>query len=254
MSKPRIGLAMDVEDGSGPRATKEKSPFVFLKSAYVERVIEAGGIPFLLPPTHDESIVDAYLDSIDGLIVTGSGIDVPGEMYGHERHPKTGRLLPAKSEFEVRLIQRACSRTLPYLGICNGMQVMNVAYGGTLYQDLPSEKGVKHETDDATQPCHGVTLEAGTKLHLLIGAKTRRRELVASPGRARCWKRARGRRDLRGRRHRRGDRGSLAAVCDRRAVASRADSDARRQPHALRGARAGRRREAARESDVARSP
>ena len=171
MSKPRIGLAMDVEDGNGPRATKEKSPFVFLKSAYVERVIEAGGVPFLLPPTDDEAIVDAYLDSIDGLIVTGSGIDVPGEMYGHERHPKTGRLLPAKSEFEVRLIKRACSRTLPYLGICNGMQVMNVAYGGTLYQDLPSEKGVKHESDDATQPCHGVTLEAGTKLHVLIGAK-----------------------------------------------------------------------------------
>lgn len=169
-AKPRIGLAMDVEDGNGPRATKEKSPFVFLKSAYVERVIEAGGIPLLLAPTHDESIVDAYLDSIDGLIVTGSGIDVPGEMYGHARHPKTGRLLPAKSEFEVRLIRRAASRTLPYLGICNGMQVMNVAYGGTLYQDLPSEKGVKHDTDDATQPCHGVTFETGTKLHLLVGA------------------------------------------------------------------------------------
>lgn len=170
MIKPRIGLAMDVEDGNGPRATKEKSPFIFLKSAYVERVIEAGGVPFLLAPTHDESIVDAYLDSIDGLIVTGSGIDVPGEMYGHERHPKTGRLLPSKSEFEVRLIRRASSRTLPYLGICNGMQVMNVAFGGTLYQDLPSEKGVKHDTDDATQPCHGVKLEAGTKLHLLVGA------------------------------------------------------------------------------------
>lgn len=170
MTKPRIGLAMDIEDGSGPRATKEKSPFVFLKSAYVERVIEAGGIPFLLAPTHDESVVDAYLDAIDGLIVTGSGIDVPGEMYGHERHPKTGRLLPSKSEFEVRLIRRAGIRALPYLGICNGMQVMNVAYGGTLYQDLPSEKGVEHATDDATQPCHGVTLEPGTKLHLMVGA------------------------------------------------------------------------------------
>lgn len=170
--KPRIGLAMDVEDGTGPRATKEKEKgsFVFLKSAYVERVIEAGGIPFLLAPTDDESIVDAYLDSIDGLIVTGSGIDVPGEMYGHERHPKTGRLLPAKSEFEVRLIRRACTRALPYLGICNGMQVMNVAYGGTLYQDLPSEKGVEHAADDATQPCHGVKLETGTKLHRLVGA------------------------------------------------------------------------------------
>lgn len=168
--KPRIGLAMDVEDGNGPRATKEKSAFVFLKSAYVERIVEAGGVPLLLPPTEDASLVDEYLDCIDGLVVTGSGIDIPGEMYGHERHPKTGRLLPPKSEFEVLLIRRAGSRTVPFLGICNGMQVMNVAYGGTLYQDLPSEKGVKHDMDDATQPCHGVKVEAGTKLHLMIGA------------------------------------------------------------------------------------
>ena len=168
--KPRIGLAMDVEDGTGPRATKEKSPFVFLKTAYVERILEAGGVPLLLSPTHDEAVVDAYLDSVDGLVVTGSGIDVPSEMYGHERHPKIGRLLPGKSEFEVKLIRRARERVLPYLGICNGMQVMNVAFGGTLFQDLPSEKGVKHDGDDATRPCHGVTVEPGTKLHLMIGS------------------------------------------------------------------------------------
>ena len=168
--KPRIGLAMDVEDGTGPRGTLEKSPFFFLKTAYVERIVEAGGIPLLLAPTRDPDVIDAYLDSIDGLVVTGSGIDVPAEMYGHERHPKIGRLLPTKSEAEVALIRRATARTVPYLGICNGMQVMNVAYGGTLIQDLPSEKGVKHDADDATQPCHGVKVSAGTKLHLVIGA------------------------------------------------------------------------------------
>lgn len=161
---------MDVEDGRGPRATKDKSAFVFMKSAYVERVIEAGGTPFLLAPTDDDAVVDDYLDTVDGLILTGSGIDVPSEMYGHEPHPEIGRVLPPKTEFEVRLVRRACTRALPFLGICNGMQVMNVAYGGTLIQDLPSEKGVKHTTDDATQPCHGVKLEAGTKLHLMVGA------------------------------------------------------------------------------------
>lgn len=168
--KPRIGLAMDVEDGNGPRATKEKSPFVFLKSAYVERILEAGGVPLLLAPTHDESVIDAYLDSVDGLVLTGSGIDVPAEMYGHAPHPNIGRVLPTKSDFEVSLIRRARARVLPYLGICNGMQVMNVAFGGTLYQDLPAEKGVKHTTDDATLPCHGVKVEPGTKLHLMIGS------------------------------------------------------------------------------------
>ena len=170
--KPLIGLATDVEDGRGPRSANDKTPFVFLKSAYVERVIEAGGAPLLLPPTTDDEVIDRYLDTVDGLILTGSGIDIPAEMYGHDRHPKTGRLLPPKSDWEVRLVRRAATRKLPFLGICNGMQVMNVAYGGTLFQDLPSEKGVEHAVDDATPPCHGVRIEPGTKLHLVVGAAT----------------------------------------------------------------------------------
>lgn len=169
-SKPRIGLAMDVEDGTGPRKA-DGTPFFFVKTPYVDRVIEAGGIPFLLPPTADDAVLDAQLEVLDGLIVVGSGIDVPAELYGHERHPKIGRLLPSKTDFEVRVVRKARERDLPFLGICNGMQVMNVAYGGSLVQDLPSEKGVEHAIEDATKPCHEVLLEPGTKLHLLVGER-----------------------------------------------------------------------------------
>ncbi len=166
--KPRIGLATDVEDGTGPRKA-DGTKFVFVKLPYVERVIEAGGIPFLIPPTEDEEVLEAQLAALDGIIVVGSGIDIPAEMYGHERHPKTGRLLPSKTAFEVRLVGKARERDIPLLGICNGMQAMNVAYGGTLWQDLPSEKGVEHAVKNATTPCHHVVIEPGTKLHHLVG-------------------------------------------------------------------------------------
>jgi len=123
----------------------------------------------LLTPTDDREIMRRYLDAIDGLIVTGSGIDIPAEMYGHDRHPKAGRLVPPKSFFEVDLLKAAGKAGVPFLGICNGMQAMNVAYGGTLFQDLPSEKGVEHAIDEPTKPCHDVTIEPGTKLHALVG-------------------------------------------------------------------------------------
>ena len=168
MSRPRIGLATDIEDGNGPRRG-DGTPFVFVKSAYVERVVEAGGAPFLLAPTGDDAVLAALLEPLDGLIVVGSGIDVPAEMYGHERHPKIGRLLPSKSSFEARLIAEARRVDLPFLGICNGMQVMNVAYGGTLFQDLPSERGLEHAIENATEPCHHVVVAPGTRVHGIVG-------------------------------------------------------------------------------------
>ena len=167
--KPRIGLAMDLEDGTGPRACNEKGAFFLLKTDYVERIVEAGGTPLLLAASDDASVLDGYLDVIDGLLMTGSGIDIPAEMYGHERHPEVKRVYPSKSAFEVALVKRASERALPYLAICNGMQAMNVAHGGTLWQDLPSEKGVQHSDPTPTKPCHGVRIEAGTRLHALVG-------------------------------------------------------------------------------------
>lgn len=168
--RPAIGIAMDVEDGSGPRwSAGETSPFVFLKIPYVERVVEAGGFPLLLPLTTEGSLLDEYLDRMDGLLLTGSGIDIHAAAYGHEPHPRIGRVLPSKSEFELRLATCARERAMPFLGICNGMQVMNVAYGGTLYQDLMSERGVKHDIEDATKTCHAVRVERGTRLAVVIG-------------------------------------------------------------------------------------
>lgn len=167
--RPVVGLATDVEDGHGARRG-DGTPFVYVKTPYVERVLEAGGLPMLLPPVDDEEVFAQQIEAVDALVVIGSPIDVPAEMYGHAPHEKLGRVLPSKSGYEVRLVRAARERDLPFLGICNGMQVMNVAYGGTLFQDLPSEKGLQHTVENATKTCHGVVVEPGTRLHFLVGA------------------------------------------------------------------------------------
>lgn len=167
--RPVIGICTDLEEGLGERAKTATPPFYFLRTSYAERVIEAGGTPLLLTMTREPEVIEGYLDAIDGLLATGSGIDIPAEMFGHERHEKIGRLFPAKTFFEVEIIKAALAHGVPFLGICNGMQAMNIAYGGTLWQDLPSQKGVEHLVKNATEPCHPVTIEKDSRLASVLG-------------------------------------------------------------------------------------
>jgi putative glutamine amidotransferase len=114
---------------------------VLLDRQYVDAVQRAGGIALMLPP--DAALAgdpDELLDRLDGLILAG-GRDVDPAAYGAERHPLTDPPRSERDEFEIALARRAMERDLPLLGICRGMQVMNVARGGTLVQDLPEHVG-----------------------------------------------------------------------------------------------------------------
>jgi putative glutamine amidotransferase len=106
---------------------------------YVEAVQTAGGIVLMLPPDPDAD-PDRLLDVIDGLILAG-GRDVDPVTYGADRHPDTDEPRTERDEFEIALARRALERDIPLLGICRGMQVMNVARGGTLVQHLPEHVG-----------------------------------------------------------------------------------------------------------------
>lgn len=106
-----------------------------IKNAYCEALVEAGAAPLLLPVSLDNNVLDAYIDNCDGLMVTG-GPDMDAAYYGENNMPYNGELSPYRDLMELELIKKAVLNNIPILGICRGMQVINVAMGGTLYQDI----------------------------------------------------------------------------------------------------------------------
>lgn len=116
-------------------------PASFLPQVYFQAVTAAGGIAVLLPPQPvDDRIADRVLDGLDGLIITG-GKDVDPARYGQEPHPLTDEPRHDRDTWEDALLRKAIERKLPFLGICRGAQVLNVALGGTLHQHLPDVIG-----------------------------------------------------------------------------------------------------------------
>ena len=161
MTRPRIGLTLDAEDGAGQ---------YFLGRAYVDAVLAAGGLPILLP--HAREAAAAYLALLDGLVVTGGFFDVPPELYGEERREACGVTRPGRTAFEKEVLEAALAARMPVLGVCGGMQLLNVVRGGTLYQDLPQDAGIRGHEQPAPKdvPSHEVVVQPGTQLAALVGA------------------------------------------------------------------------------------
>jgi putative glutamine amidotransferase len=135
-----------------------QAPAALLPMSYLGQVTEAGGVPVLLPPVPG---VASALGRLDGLILTGGG-DVDPAGYGAEADPRTSRVQPDRDQAELELLAAALAEGLPVLGICRGMQVLNVARGGTLCQHLPDEAG--HRPAPGTFGSHRVRLAPGSRL------------------------------------------------------------------------------------------
>jgi putative glutamine amidotransferase len=136
--RPRIGICTALERA---RWTVWDQEAFLLARSYIDAIQRAGGLAIMLPP--DPQAVDdpdEVLDLLDGLILAG-GADIDPAAYGEATHPATKGTWPERDEFEVALARRALERDLPLLGICRGMQLMNVARGGTLIQHLPDDVG-----------------------------------------------------------------------------------------------------------------
>ena len=135
---PVIGLCAALERARWSVWDQEAA---LLSRAYLLAVQAAGGLALMLPPDpRAEEDPDDWLDLLDGLILAG-GADVDPDAYGAERDRHTIGTVPERDAFEIALAVRALERDMPLLGICRGMQVMNVARGGTLIQHLPDDKG-----------------------------------------------------------------------------------------------------------------
>ena len=134
-----------------------------VQRTYPAAVQRAGAVALVLPP--DEAVVEApdlLLDRIDGLLLAG-GADVDPASYGASPHPETGLVWPERDRFEIALVRRAIERGLPVLGACRGMQILNVARGGTLRQHLPEVIGTdQHRHTPGLFGDHEVVLEPGS--------------------------------------------------------------------------------------------
>ena len=144
---------------------------------YVESVEMAGGLPLLLPLTRKREHIVQMLDKIDGLILSG-GHDIDPSYYGQSPHLKLGRQDVEKDRYESVLIPLAMrKKSLPMLGICRGIQSLNVFCGGTLLQDLSLVEGspIKHRQEtDLDSLTHQFLIEPGTRLHQIFGKRRMR--------------------------------------------------------------------------------
>ena len=133
---PIIGVTATLKHDVETRGTRPLGTYVRADLDYVAGVSQAGGVPVVLPPF--AKAAEEMVRGIDGLLLSG-GSDLDPSYYGEAAIPELDVTLPERDEFEMALLEHALRRGIPVFGICRGLQVLNVAFGGTLYQDLPSQ-------------------------------------------------------------------------------------------------------------------
>jgi putative glutamine amidotransferase len=147
---------------------------VRLNAAYVRALESVGLVPIVIPPSANPGSALRVLDVVAGLVLSG-GEDVDPSRYGATPHPELGPVNCARDDTEIALLGRARALALPTLAICRGIQVVNVALGGTLVQDLPSERQdiAPHEVDDERDSrVHGVRVDPDSRLAYILGAQS----------------------------------------------------------------------------------
>ena len=130
-----------------------------LALAYPGAVSKGGGAPLIVPPFAPEKDVEAILDRVDGVVMSG-GPDIHPCLYGQEETPELGPVDLGLDRFEIGFVRRALERDLPMLGICRGAELLNVARGGTLIQHVDGHR----QTEEARVPTHDVRVEEGSRL------------------------------------------------------------------------------------------
>lgn len=165
--RPLIGISCDTDFCEGSRV-----PIYCNNQTYVHAVEDAGGMPILIPLLNDLGGLDSLLPRLDGLLLPG-GVDVHPSWYGEEPHARLGYVEPRLDALEFALVRWALREDMPVLGICRGLQVLNVALGGSLYQDLDSQhaSGIQHLSEGVmrTQVVHRVNVDAGSRMAEVLG-------------------------------------------------------------------------------------
>ena len=158
-----------ITGGYRRRKSQEADEF-YLLADYFDSVELAGGVPVLIPQVRGDEALRDLLGRLDGLVITG-GPDTPPERYGQPAHPMTKPVHKRRDEFDFRCVEAALDLGLPILAICYGAQLLNVFLGGTLIQDIPSQRpSAGRHVQDGPRLLHPVRIEPGTKLAHCLGA------------------------------------------------------------------------------------
>ncbi len=166
--QPLIGITGGVLDDAGPTPGNHRS---YVNEAYVTAVKRNGGLPVIIPVNYAPETAAGLVARLDGLVFSG-GQDVDPAFYHQEPHQKLGETWPTRDRFELALLEAARAAKKPVLAICRGLQLVNVAYGGTLYQDLSelAQPTLKHlHYRHPYEPVHQVTLTSGSQLAHIFG-------------------------------------------------------------------------------------
>lgn len=158
---PLIGVLPNVD---GEKKSK-------IENTYIRAIEASGGAAILLPYTANPESIDRFIDLCDGFIFAG-GADIEPARYGEEKHPRCGETTPYRDEVEFLAFEKIMKTEKPIMGICRGSQLINVALGGTLYQDIPSEikTDLTHKQEHPhSEPAHEANVVSGSLLHSLIG-------------------------------------------------------------------------------------
>lgn len=170
--KPIIGISSSIiVDDLGSFAGYKRA---YVNKDYVDAVVRAGGVPLIIPFTTNKEVIISQAQLIDGLILSG-GHDINPYNYGQEPSQKIGEIFPERDIYEMILLEESKKRDIPILGICRGFQLINVAAGGTLYQDLSLIPGniLKHnQVSNPTLKTHKIEIKKKSFISSIFGKET----------------------------------------------------------------------------------
>lgn len=161
---PLIGLSSSISDGASR-----------VSANYIQSIVKAGGTPVIIPAVTDGKVLRNIVSNLDGLVIIG-GADVNPLWYDEEPHNNLGGVDPVRDLYEFKLVKLASDQNVPMLGVCRGLQLLNVAFGGTLYQDIPSQRSDNHIKHNQTLPSsygsHRIAIDPKSSLSSILGRDT----------------------------------------------------------------------------------
>jgi putative glutamine amidotransferase len=169
--KPLIGVTPDFNAGDRKEWGGREATF-FLRARYIRAIEDLGGVPVILPLAEDHADRRRLLEGVDGLLLTGSGPDLAPSLYGERQRYTFHVMSRRRADFELDVARMAASSQLPVLGICGGMQAINVAFGGSLIQDIAAQAGSSlphRQKASATELSHTVDVAPKSLLRRILG-------------------------------------------------------------------------------------